>query len=139
MKKLAYLCIAVMMILAAGGCGRRADNTARKNARDLYLKSSKLLRAYADSMEAAKDSATLLALEARLNDSMTRLNFEYPTETDLEISEGENDTLVNLTSRCVLLRDSMLYVYAHPAMETDSLAADDGAQPDNLKSLSDKI
>lgn len=130
MRKLPYIGIMLLMVTAVG-CGRQTDDSARIHARDLYLKSSRLLRAYCDSMAASRDSVSLLNLESRLKESLTRLNFEYPTETDLQISEGENDTLANLTSRYVSLRDSMLYLFAHPISTADSLSSTDSEPNDS--------
>ncbi|MDE6682981.1 MAG: hypothetical protein K2J87_06100, partial [Muribaculaceae bacterium] len=88
------------------------DNSKRIQASELYQKSVRLIRLYTDSFENAQDSATLLNLNERFTSSLTALNFKYPSETCLEISEGENDTLTNLTEKIISVRDSLLYLYA---------------------------
>lgn len=105
-------------------CRQPQGNTLRPEAVELYNKSIKLMHLYADSIENAPDSASLLELQERLTNALTALNFKYPSETCLEISEGENDTLTNLTERIVYLKDSLLYRYAHPIEEVDSLLTD---------------
>lgn len=72
----------------------------------------------------ASDSATLLELNERFEHALTNLNFKFPAETCLEISEGENDTLTNLTEKIIILRDSLLYSYAHTIERNDSIPAD---------------
>ncbi|MDE5789929.1 MAG: hypothetical protein K2H96_01690 [Muribaculaceae bacterium] len=107
------------------------DNSKRINASELYHKSVRLLKLYTDSFAMATDSVTLLGLNERFSSSLTALNFKYPSETCLEISEGENDTLTNLTERIIDLRDSLLYVYAHPVV-SDSLVSDSTMLNDNI-------
>ncbi len=119
-----------LLILCA--CQKPVDNTKRLNASDLYSKSVKLIRLYTDSFANAKDSATLLDLNDRFSSALTALNFKYPSETCLEISEGQNDTLTNLTEKIISLRDSLLYLYAHP-VETDSLTMDSIPQEQAIK------
>lgn len=66
------------------------------------------MRLYTDSITHAKDSASLLALMQRYDDSLTKLNYEYPANSDILIDEGENDTIKMLSMRIVHLRDSLL-------------------------------
>lgn len=113
------------LIILGSSCKRRIPESYRPQAMELYSKSVKLLKLYSDSFAISPDSMTLLELNHRFMHSFTALNFKYPSETCLEISEGENDTLTNLTERLVAIRDSMLYVYAHPAIENaDSISND---------------
>ena len=73
----------------------------------------------------ATDSSTLLSLCERYDDTITRLNYEYKAGADYEMSEGENDTLTNLTFRFISLRDSLLQRYANPAkIDPDSTTRD---------------
>lgn len=105
-------------------CHKPQGNPLRSEAMELYSKSVRLLKVYTDSIANATDSASLLDLQERFTSALTTLNFKYPSETCLEISEGENDTLTNLTERIIFLKDSLLFRYAHPIEETDSLASD---------------
>ncbi len=124
------------VILIAGlfsfvACKKPMDNSKRIQASELYQKSVRLIRLYTDSFENAQDSATLLNLNERFTSSLTALNFKYPSETCLEISEGENDTLTNLTEKIISVRDSLLYLYAHPVI-SDSLSSDSIPEENSL-------
>lgn len=110
--------------LQLASCRQTVVDSHREDAIDLYKKSRKMMKLYIDSFSNASDSATLLELEERFTHDLTALNFKYPSETCLEISEGENDTLTNLTERIVFLRDSLLYAYAHPKEDADSIPLD---------------
>lgn len=112
------------MLLVPMACKKTPVNIHRGDALDLYRKSVRMIKLYTDSLQAAPDSATLLNIEERFSDAMTDLNFDYPSETCLEISEGENDTLTSLTERFIFLRDSLLIRYANPIEVNDSIASD---------------
>ncbi|MBD5328825.1 MAG: hypothetical protein HDS03_02865 [Bacteroides sp.] len=105
-------------------CHKPQGNPLRPEAMELYSKSVRLMNLYSDSIANATDSASLFELQERFTSALTALNFKYPSETCLEISEGENDTLTNLTERIIFLKDSLLFRYAHPIEELDSLAND---------------
>lgn len=110
-------------LLLLSGCNKPIDNSKRLNAIDLYVKSVSLITNYTDSFKGATDSATLLELNDNFSSALSALNFKYPSETCLDISEGENDTLTNLTEKIISIRDSLLYLYAHPLV-TDSTLTD---------------
>lgn len=113
-----------ILTLICWSCRQEDHNSKRVQAVNLYYKSVSLLNLYTDSLSHAGDSVAVIRLSDRLNNQLALLNFEFPSETDFEITEGENDTLMSLTEKYVLLRDSLLYAFAHPAVSPDSLATD---------------
>lgn len=128
MRILFYISVAAVCVMALWGCGAKNDDSRAANARALFERSVRLNAQYTDSMRAARDSATILRLSEQYEEALTQLNFEYPADTDPDMSEGENDTLINLTRRFVTLRDSLLYRLAHPlVLRPDSLPADSAA------------
>ena len=115
MKRLSGIFMMVIMLLCVvvSSCEKKKVNTLREPARELYLKSVALSTKYIDSISHAKDSTILLALFDRYDNDITNLNYSYPAGADYELAEGENDTLKNLSTRIIHLRDSLLYAYAH--------------------------
>lgn len=118
-------------LIAGGSCQRKEVSRQEIEADELYHKSVRATRAYLDSLSFAKDSATVLRLERNLEENVTKLNYAYRPETYLAISQGQNDTLSNLTLRFAHLRDSLLYSFAHPAPAPgDTTAAVPSATPE---------
>lgn len=113
-----------MLLLILAACTEKKTDQARVAARSLYQQSERILSKYTDSVKSARDSSSLLGIMERLDLALTECEFTYPPETDLRMSEGENDTLANLALRISFLRDSLLYVYAHPVVPSDSIPAD---------------
>ncbi len=111
MRSIIYI---VLTTVAAGltmqSCVKKNERSLRGEARDLFLKSSGIAKAYLDSMAYATDSSTLLSLCERYDDTITRLNYEYKAGADF---------------RFISLRDSLLQRYANPAkIDPDSTTRD---------------
>lgn len=113
--------LAALLVFAA--CGENKENASRIAARNLFEKSRELGQSYIDSMLKAKDSLTLISLSDRYEENLTKLNYEYGADTDLHISEGENDTLINLNHRFVNVRDSLLKRYAYLKLHPDTVSS----------------
>ncbi len=112
----------IMLIVAAASCKKVVTEGHREEARELYESSVKLISRFTDSVLNAKDSNLILSADKRFEHDLTALNFKYPNETCLEISEGENDTLTSMTERYVHIRDSVLFRLSHPIEQKDSLS-----------------
>lgn len=124
MKSLVYMILLVALITGVASCVRKSEISLRGEARELYLESRRITGIYLDSISKAQDSASLLGMCERYDEAITRLNYSHAAGADYDISEGENDTLINLSGRFIALRDSLLYQYAHRAIYTDSVSAD---------------
>lgn len=114
---LGYVCALGMLL----SCSSKDNGSRKPEARSLYEKSFQLTTLYTDSLIAARDSAEVERLSKAYSDALTELNYSFPADIDLEISEGENDTLKNVVLRYAVLRDSLLYSFAHPVEVTDSV------------------
>lgn len=88
--------LAICLILTAG-CRNRPPVDLGDAAQSLYERSVLMTRAYIDSMRHTNDSAAWERLSKAYDDRMARLNFEYPADTDLYMSEGQNDTMYIMT------------------------------------------
>ncbi|MDE7160846.1 MAG: hypothetical protein K2O24_08410 [Muribaculaceae bacterium] len=85
-------------------CAEQQQDSLQPEARELFRESAAHIRAYTDSMSRAKDSVSWATLDRRFEERITRLNFKYPPDTDLHLSQGENDTLYILTLRYIKAR-----------------------------------
>lgn len=114
MRQLQILLFSLFGILCLASCKEHRPDPLESQARDLFDKSSAMIRAYTDSMNAANDSALWARLDRDFDRRLARLNFEYPADTDLRMTEGENDTLYYLTNRYVVARDAAIDRILHP-------------------------
>ncbi len=70
-------------------------------ADQLFEKSANVIKGYTDSLANVADSATLRRLKDGFNEKMSKINFQFPADTDLKLSEEENDSLIRLIDRLV--------------------------------------
>ena len=124
MRTLLYIALSAAAFVAAA-CSHHEKDDMEIQADTLYHGSIKTLSAYTDSLAHAKDSATVHRIDKSLEEKLAHLNFECAPGAYLKISEGQNDTLANMTIRFAHLRDSLLYRLGHPlVLKPDSIAAD---------------
>lgn len=128
MKKLLYLFLIAVSFMTLEACGSKKTEGRNPQARQLYLNSLRLCKVYTDSMKHAGDSSEILRLGKAYDESLSKLEYNYPPDLGLEISEGENDTLTKLTLRFISVRDSVMKMLARQHIEhkdsSDSSATD---------------
>lgn len=112
------------ILLFTEGCAEKPVETLAPEARDLYKKSADLIRSYTDSITRAEDSVSWAAIDHRFEERLTKLNFKYPADTDLHLSQGENDTLYILTTRYVRAKAEAHTRILRGPLPADTLAQD---------------
>ena len=97
-------------------------NNERKDSKGeedrLYAETLALIRQYSDSLEVSKDTAAIKNLMIHFQDRLDRLNNKVAPETDMRMSEGQNDTLAQMLIALLRLRDERLFG------RTDTITAD---------------
>ena len=123
MKSLFYTLASLVIVLTVASCSSKNENTRDPKARELYLRSLRLLTSYSDSMRNAEDYDEVMRLSQGYEDAVSNLNYEYPPDLGLEISEGENDTLVKFTMQYIAIRDAKIKNIGYtPKEDTDSIS-----------------
>lgn len=119
-------------------CSHHSNTDATDAADMLFRKSQSLVSSYIDSMSHAGDSASFHNLVRNFDNKMTALNYEFPPDTDLALSEEQNDILIKLYSRFERVkqhRDSVINnkipvdSVASSANDTVTLKADSVTKP----------
>lgn len=100
--------IIALTVLATPGCIRNNSETSHEAAGKLFEKSIKLLSIYTDSIHSASDSASVESLIHTYEYKINAVNFEFPPDTDLRLTEEENDSLIKMTDRLVCARKERL-------------------------------
>ncbi len=111
---------AAIFTLALAGCSTKQPTPQEEAAPQLYAGSVKCLKKYIDSVRKAPDSAAVHRLMSEFQESLTKLNFDFPPNTDLSIGEDENDTLFRLTADLLELKETRLRGFSR--RDTDSVA-----------------
>lgn len=82
-----------LLLTACGGKTEEEEDTGTEDALILYTSTLMLIRQYTDSISTAPDSLTLSQIYTRFNAKLDSVNFAVEPDTDLNLSEGQNDTL----------------------------------------------
>lgn len=129
MKAARIIGLAMMAGILAAGCGGGGEKKGDAAADDLFRKSVALTELFTKKMTTAKDSAAVDSLLTLYRDSIDAINFQYAPDTDLHLTEGQNDTLFRLQR---LLLDAAGRHLAPPdTTSTDSIRTDTIARPAN--------
>lgn len=103
------LLTAITLILLLGSCGGKQEETSvPDDATLLYHNILTLISEYSDSISHTTDSLTTQEMLTRFNSKLDSLNFAVPSDTDLELSEGENDTIFQQIENLRRIYDSQL-------------------------------
>lgn len=81
------------LLIAAGGCGRGEAPLAPDDSDRLYRETVALAGAYADSISIAPDSAAAWGALERFGELLDSVSFAVAPDTDLLLTEAENDTI----------------------------------------------
>ncbi|MDE6076720.1 MAG: hypothetical protein K2G29_03225 [Muribaculaceae bacterium] len=123
-KHISRLSMIILLPFSLCCCKEKNDENSNIAADKLFEKSLLLLTAYTDSLKTAKDSAHVESLARAFESKINAVNFEFPPDTDLKLSQEENDSLIKMTDRLVDARISRLKWFATPSQDsvpTDSL------------------
>lgn len=98
MKRI-YLMGLTLVFLSLVSCGKKEKNEEEAPARSLFKESTQLISVTTKKIQQAKDSTAIDSLIDLFEKNLTDLNFKYPPETDMELTEQENDSIIKLVEK----------------------------------------
>lgn len=121
------LAVILLSITALGAinfaCTSSKENDRAEQTKSLYEKSCCLIREYTDSIASAGDSISVQRYLSNFEDRLTHLNYEYEPDTDIYMTESQNDTLLTLTDHLLSKVDSVYMSFKIKKEPTDSVAS----------------
>lgn len=125
MKRLAELIIlSLIWGLISISCRGEQEANDNTDINTLFKGTCKLTTVYIDSIKTAKDSAELESLMERYDVRVTELNFRVAADTDLRLSEGQNDTIIQLMDSIRKIYDVRRHFFAHHKEVVDTISPD---------------
>lgn len=129
MKRIDILVAVALTSILSISCSHKDEDTLRPAARELFVQTRSLLSAYSDSIVHAADSASLARIDQHFQERLTSINSSVPPDTDMHLTQGENDTIYQLTRKYVILRNRRNSVIMRgPQQPADSAAKATGAK-----------
>lgn len=121
MGKYLNFTLAAVLACSAIACTPEKKEKDRSASQDMFDHITSLTKSYIHKIEAAEDSAAWVRVNLEFEDSLQKVNFSYPADTDLLLSEDQNDSIVRLTRDYVKARDSRIRDIIHPIMPADTI------------------
>lgn len=92
MKNIKTLSLSAALLLLTA-CGGEKTAPEVDDSEHLYASTLELINTYSDSISAASDSTEVYRLFAAFNSRLDSLNNSVAPNTDLKLSENQNDTI----------------------------------------------
>lgn len=123
-KKFLFTVLAILGTVLAG-CKSESKEKDRSDADKMFARICKLTKEYTEKLSEAPDSATWAEVYNEFEDKLEKISFSYPPDTDLLLTEGQNDTIQNLLEEIVKVKKEKIHDILHPFVECDSLLNED--------------
>lgn len=91
-----YKILILSLVIGFISCQKKEDVRRTDEASVLFEKSAELIISYTQKINTAPDSAAVDSLYKTYEKHITDINFSVPPQTDLYLSEQENDSLYTL-------------------------------------------
>ena len=109
------------LLLIVGGCNNSKTIDNKSESDKMFIELKELLILYSDSLKNASDSASITNIVDRYESELTKMIYKYPAESDLLLTQGQQDTIASLTENFVAIKRLK---YSNLLQGNDSIATD---------------
>ncbi len=121
MKKIIFAALLSIGGLLLSGCDQEKKSKDRSEAQEMYEKICKLTQDYTNRLLDSPDSSSWATACTEYEEKLEKISFSYPPDTDLLLTEGQNDTIHSLMLAYIQVRDERIQRILHPIVEADTL------------------
>ena len=137
MRMTKFTAILAATCICLYGCTQEKKSKDRSGANEMYERICKLTVEYTEKLQAADDSASWETTCRDFEDKLDKITFSYPPDTDLLLTEGQNDTINTLLQEYVEARDRRIHGITHPIPVADTLVDSDSLAMETTASTED--
>lgn len=116
------VCVFLLAMTMLASCSSEKQKKDRRDADDMFGKINALISDYTLKVSEAKDSASWAEACSEFEEKLDKVNFSYPPDTDILLTEGQNDTIQSLLQEYVNARDIRIRDILHPKIENDTIS-----------------
>lgn len=124
MRKIVRSILLFVFVITVVGCKQENHEKDRSAADEMFSRIIRLTSNYTSKLAEISDSAEWAKLCNEFEDSLDRINFSYPPDTDLLLTEGQNDTIHSMLQMFIKDRDNKIQEILHPVVLVDSIGMD---------------
>ncbi len=125
MSKRVGIAILSAVGICIAGCTKENKHKDRSDAKEMYERICELTKEYTMKLAESPDSLSWADACTEFEDKLDKINFSYPPDTDLLLTEGQNDTIHSLMVEYVKTRDERIHNILYPKIEVDSIGDSD--------------
>lgn len=131
MKTIAITAIIAAVSVFGSACRREKGVDDRTQAEEMYARICELTRAYTERLHDAPDTTDWAVLCGEYEEKLDKISLSYPPDTDILLTEGQNDTIYSLMQDYSKARSRRIHGLRFPedepdtAVVTDSLTAEE--------------
>ena len=109
------------LLLIVGGCNNSKTIDNKSESDKMFIELKELLILYSDSLKNASDSASITNIVDRYESELTKTIYKYRAESDLLLTQGQQDAIASLTENFVAIKRLK---YSNLLQGNDSIATD---------------
>ena len=125
MKKSIFIAVISIASLCIAGCSKEKKYVDRSDAKEMFERICKLTSDYTEILANSADSLSWAKATSEYEEKLDKINFSFPPDTDLLLTEGQNDTIHSLMLAYIKARDERIHEILYPIVEVDSLVDGD--------------
>ena len=95
-KRMIYPLLGSFLVISMISCVKKENKEQNEDSQKLFEQSALLIKEFSEKIKTAQDSASVDSLSELFEKKLTQINFDFPAETDLKLSEQDNDSLFKL-------------------------------------------
>ncbi len=122
MRNTVYIAAMLLAGIMTVGCTSEKQKKDRTEAEDMFRNISILVSHFTTKVETAPDSASWAKVCVEFEDSLDKISLSYSPDTDLLLTEGQNDTIQSLIQAYLTAKNSRINEIMHPVVEEDSIS-----------------
>lgn len=126
----------ILSLFIVSGCTQEKKYKDRSEADEMFNRICKLTIDYTEKLTDSPDSAEWAKSCKEFEEKLDKISFSYPPDTDLLLTEGQNDTIHSLMLEYVKARDERIHAILNPIVELDSLIDSDSMISESVEDIS---
>lgn len=127
--------VAILSFICVLGCTTEKKSMDRSEATDMFNRICSLTKEYTEKFSEVPDSSGWATICNEFEDKLDKISFSYPPDTDLLLTEGQNDTIHALMLDYIRMRDDRIHEILYPVIELDTLIIDSTIMTESIAEI----
>lgn len=123
MKRTAFIWLLSLGAICCIGCSQEKNDKDRSLAYDMFTRICNLTKESTILLSKVNDSVAWATACSDFEEKLDKISFSYPPDTDLLLTEGQNDTINTLLQEYIHMRDKRIHDILYPQIVVDTIVS----------------